>query len=187
VSTYLGHENGHRAFAAEDAMRYAKYFGVTLDWLLQGRGELDQPQRAMVGTPIIGAIDLKHWAEADPIDLNEGGDGQLEIAMLAGRRDEVWFAVRVPTEYSADGLHEGDFLICRQSDDIDHNRLGVVERTSDGGALGTLRQLTLVSCTRGEDGQWQLMIRPQSAGDAPKPLEGDYRVLGEVANSLRPF
>jgi hypothetical protein len=36
-STYLGHENGSRGFKAQ-ADRYARKFGVSLEWLLTGRG-----------------------------------------------------------------------------------------------------------------------------------------------------
>jgi transcriptional regulator with XRE-family HTH domain len=37
ISTYLGHENGSRGFD-DDAPRYAAFFGVSLDWLLERRG-----------------------------------------------------------------------------------------------------------------------------------------------------
>src|ERR1041385_731612 len=36
--TYLGHENGSRGLSRA-AQRYAKFFRVSLDWLLAGRGE----------------------------------------------------------------------------------------------------------------------------------------------------
>ena len=36
--TYMGHENGSRGFKAE-AERYARFFKVSLEWLLTGRGE----------------------------------------------------------------------------------------------------------------------------------------------------
>lgn len=37
-STYLGHEGGNRGFASR-APRYARFFGVSVDWLLTGRGD----------------------------------------------------------------------------------------------------------------------------------------------------
>lgn len=40
--TYLGHENGSRGFKAK-AERYARRFGVSLEWLLTGRGEMAGP------------------------------------------------------------------------------------------------------------------------------------------------
>lgn len=39
VSTYLGHENGHRGFPASRAPTYARKFKVSTDWLLYGKGE----------------------------------------------------------------------------------------------------------------------------------------------------
>src|SRR5690349_20652560 len=35
--TYLGHENGSRGLSRA-APRYARFFGVSLDWLIDGRG-----------------------------------------------------------------------------------------------------------------------------------------------------
>src|SRR5262249_62064193 len=35
--TYLGHENGSRGLS-RSAPRYARFFGVSLDWLIDGRG-----------------------------------------------------------------------------------------------------------------------------------------------------
>ena len=36
-ATYLGHENGSRGLGRA-AGRYAKFFGVSVDWLITGRG-----------------------------------------------------------------------------------------------------------------------------------------------------
>lgn len=38
--TYLGHENGNRAFDIEAAKKYSRRFKVTLTWLLTGEGEM---------------------------------------------------------------------------------------------------------------------------------------------------
>lgn len=37
--TYYGHENGSRGFRAPTARKYADFFRVSFDWLLNGRGE----------------------------------------------------------------------------------------------------------------------------------------------------
>src|SRR5690606_10680712 len=39
VSTYIGHENGHRGFPAQRAPQYARKFKVSEEWLLYGKGE----------------------------------------------------------------------------------------------------------------------------------------------------
>jgi hypothetical protein len=36
--TYAGHENGYRGFGAEDAVKYARAYEVSLYWLLTGAG-----------------------------------------------------------------------------------------------------------------------------------------------------
>lgn len=40
-STYYGHENGSRGFRAQ-ADKYARRFGVNLDWLIEGRGPMSR-------------------------------------------------------------------------------------------------------------------------------------------------
>src|SRR5215471_7339103 len=52
--TYLGHENGSRG-VSRTAARYARFFGVSLDWLIDGRGE---PLRTGGEAPGAGASDL---------------------------------------------------------------------------------------------------------------------------------
>lgn len=58
-STYLGHENGFRGFKSH-ADRYARKFGVSLEWLLTGRppkargGKAATPDRAAV--PLVGYV-----------------------------------------------------------------------------------------------------------------------------------
>src|SRR5262244_3785935 len=43
--TYLGHENGSRGLSRA-APRYARFFGVSLDWLIDGRGRAAEPPLA---------------------------------------------------------------------------------------------------------------------------------------------
>ena len=38
ISTYLSHENGFRGLG-RSAARYARFYRVSLDWLLEGRGD----------------------------------------------------------------------------------------------------------------------------------------------------
>ncbi|WP_170153410.1 helix-turn-helix domain-containing protein [Roseiarcus fermentans] len=46
VATYNHHENGTRPFRRE-ASRYAKFFKVSLDWLVDGRGPKPRPPAAL--------------------------------------------------------------------------------------------------------------------------------------------
>lgn len=62
VSTYIGHENGHRGFPAARAPQYARKFKVTEEWLLYGKGEPDHgepiPEGAerVVQVPVLGEV-----------------------------------------------------------------------------------------------------------------------------------
>ena len=47
--TYLGHENGSRGLSRA-AARYARFFGVSLDWLIDGRGDI-APAIALAAPP----------------------------------------------------------------------------------------------------------------------------------------
>ncbi|MBG6143592.1 DNA-binding XRE family transcriptional regulator [Labrenzia sp. EL_142] len=53
VSTYASHENDNRGFKADLAAKYARRFGVSVNWLLFGTGEID----AKPGTPAYGPAD----------------------------------------------------------------------------------------------------------------------------------
>ena len=54
--TYLGHENGSRGLSRA-AVRYARFLGVSLDWLIDGRGDggrapAPPPRNAELGAPV---------------------------------------------------------------------------------------------------------------------------------------
>ena len=51
VGTYLGHENGSRAFDVEAAKKYSRRFKVTLTWLLTGDGPMKTVLHERGGTP----------------------------------------------------------------------------------------------------------------------------------------
>jgi len=67
--TYLGHENGTTGLRRAAAIRYAKKFGISLDWLLTGSGTMG-PSRKV---PVIGYIGA--GAEVHPIDDHPKGRG----------------------------------------------------------------------------------------------------------------
>lgn len=68
VSTYIGHENGHRGFPAARAPQYARKFKVTEEWLLFGKGEgvADMVEGGEPTTPIplLGDVPAGNWREA---------------------------------------------------------------------------------------------------------------------------
>ena len=67
--TYAGHENGARgAFKIEDAVRYAKKFKVSLEWLLTGHGDHGRVRTV----PVVGYVGA--GAEVFPEDVEGQSD-----------------------------------------------------------------------------------------------------------------
>jgi len=76
VSTYIGHENGHRGFPAKRAPQYARKFKVTEEWLLYGKGEGPSGQTAEV-VDLYNSIPAQRRREA------------LEILRLLGKKESA--------------------------------------------------------------------------------------------------
>ncbi len=98
---YTHHENGTRGFVAS-AERYARFFRVSLDWLLTGRGEMRGASEALV--PVIGVVaagqaSIPAEAEADLLG---------HVAAPAG---ESVHAFRVQGESMWPRFLEGEFIL----------------------------------------------------------------------------
>ncbi|MBY6239838.1 XRE family transcriptional regulator [Methylosinus sp. Sm6] len=95
VSTYINHENGN-AGLARSAKRYSRFFRVSLDWLLHGKGEMAHHKPSKYSIPIHGLVGagaavemIGDTTEITPPDTIEmPGDG--EIAGLIVRGDSQW-------------------------------------------------------------------------------------------------
>ncbi len=67
VSTYIGHENGHRGFPAARAPQYARKFKVAEEWLLYGKGGDRQIPEGAEGVrefSVLGDVPGGNWKEA---------------------------------------------------------------------------------------------------------------------------
>lgn len=67
--TYYGHENGSRGFRAPTAKRYADFFRVSFDWLLNGRGT---PRPETLEFRILSLSRAEQEQVRDYIDFLEG-------------------------------------------------------------------------------------------------------------------
>jgi phage repressor protein C with HTH and peptisase S24 domain len=96
--TYLGHENGSRGLSRAVA-RYARFFGVSLDWLIDGRGELKlaggDARLATVLHPAAAAPDA--FLPAPPRNAEVGGPAR--------------FASSIPAYGHAVGGKDGEFIL----------------------------------------------------------------------------
>jgi phage repressor protein C with HTH and peptisase S24 domain len=79
--TYLGHENGSRGLSRA-APRYARFFAVSLDWLIDGRGEFTPAGGAELPPPRNGEL---------------GGPAR--------------FGARIPAYGQAVGGRDGEFIL----------------------------------------------------------------------------
>ena len=97
--TYLGHENGSRGLSRA-AARYARFFRVSLDWLIDGRGDF-----TLTGGDARFATALRPAAEA-------AGDAPLPApprnAQLGG---PARFAATIPAYGQAVGGKDGEFIL----------------------------------------------------------------------------
>jgi phage repressor protein C with HTH and peptisase S24 domain len=85
--TYLGHENGSRGLSRA-AARYARFFGVSLDWLVAGRAERDRGGPARAAEPPLAA---------PPRNGELGGPAR--------------FGARIPAYGQAVGGRDGEFIL----------------------------------------------------------------------------
>lgn len=76
-ATLTHHENGTRGFA-RDAARYAKFFKVSLEWLIDGRGEM-RPRRGVQSVPLMGVVAA--GSSVLPIE-DAAGDGLIDEITL---------------------------------------------------------------------------------------------------------
>ncbi|WP_162164357.1 LexA family transcriptional regulator [Roseivivax isoporae] len=70
--TYAGHENGSRSFGRDAAQRYARVFGVAVEWLLFGSGEV---KRVENGDP---APDESALVPVYNVEASAGGGAVVE-------------------------------------------------------------------------------------------------------------
>lgn len=99
VNTYRSNENSHRPFGREAAIRYARAFRVSVDWLLTGRGAMRAAQRGVEVQGFVGA-----GAAVSPLDT---GSFDEVVPPFSVPDDAIAFRVRGDSMYPAyrDGGH----------------------------------------------------------------------------------
>jgi len=114
--TYLGHENGTTGLRRGAAIRYAKFYGVSLDWLLTGSG--DGKRKRYV--PVVGYVGA--GAEMHPFDDHPQGQGLEQVEPPPGETDCLALRIR------GDSMHpfqEGWLVFYRRDfDGVPENCVG---------------------------------------------------------------
>ena len=100
-TTYYGHENGRAGFKSTSAIKYAKRFRVSLEWLETGRGEgpASQPSNSpklmteIVTRPLLGFVQAGVWQEEPQNGEFELGDIPVPADRIIDGADQFWFEV----------------------------------------------------------------------------------------------
>lgn len=107
--TYLGHENNTTPMPRDAAIRYAKFFGVSLDWLLTGAD--GNKRRTLV--PVVGYAG--GGAEVFPVDDHAQGGGMDFVPAPPGETNCVAVVVRGDSLYPV--LRDGWLVFYRRDQD----------------------------------------------------------------------
>jgi SOS-response transcriptional repressor LexA len=198
VATYIQHENGNRGYPATRAERYARFFRVSPEWLLYGKGSdsittiIESPD-----IPVLGRVAAGVWLEetfAEP-DLNElprisydrlpgqSGSKNLFAVELAGDSmnlafppNSILICERVPFGFAE--IREGDFVIVEREN---HN----------------LREMTCKKIALDENGDF--LLQSQSSNPKfsepiriPRSLDDEYvdngvNLIGKVVRAVQDF
>ena len=127
--TYLGHENGTTGLRRTAAIRYAKFYGLSLDWLLTGSGE----GRRKRLVPVVGYVGA--GAEMHPFDDFPMGQGLEHVEPPPGESDCLALRIR------GDSMHpfqEGWLVFYRRDfEGVPENAIGqlCVVQVKDGPIL----------------------------------------------------
>jgi SOS-response transcriptional repressor LexA len=172
TSTYRAHENGQNPYKAEDALIYAKAYGVSPGWLLTGETKpslgrktpFTAPPQSISYVSIVGVISAGLWREAVlkkqfalnpspslvPADPRYPADAQYDFKVEGASINKF--------------ANDGDYLRCVDFNianlDVNDGDLVVVERVKGGDLIETTAKRVHRSGSRYElfaetdDPQW---------------------------------
>ena len=147
IPTYINHENGTAGLSRAGA-RYARFFGVSLDWLLTGKGPRRPPAagapRAIPVTGLVGA-----GASVEMIGDTSGHDAPYEIEMPGDGRLR---ALQVRGDSQWPRFADGEFILYDSEPVLPASLIG---------------QYAVVQCA---DGRRLIKILRRALGEAREPL-----------------
>lgn len=153
--TYAGHENGSKN-AKGEIEKYARRFGVSIDWLLTGKGK--PPKETSKSSDILnhhqenglrstnipigfikvtGKVAANTWLDVDEMDF--GYDDIEYVPSISGHPEEQQFALIVDGNCLNKIAPDGTVLACLRlasgTADVLPNDLVIVERRRFGGQM----------------------------------------------------
>lgn len=102
ASAYTSHENGHRGFHA-NAERYASFYGVSLEWLISGKGDIKGKVKSI---PILGSVGA--GAKIYPL-TDDSADYSIEEIMLAPNKSFAAYKVVGDSQYPR--YQNGEYIV----------------------------------------------------------------------------
>ena len=132
-ATYAQHENGIRGIPATRAEQYARFFRVTPEWLLYGRGEKPEsafPLRAksvQQWVPVVGKVQAGAWSEVQdepwepdliPVALPGFDGAQLFALQVNGASMDAHYpdgSLVIVCPAAEAGVREGDHVVVRRT------------------------------------------------------------------------
>ena len=134
-STISGWENGNVQKSAEDAVRLADLFGVSVDYLL-GRVDTDTStitNDAVVDFPVITSIT---GGFDTPLQFHEEGEIiTLPIKMLKGRPADDFFVLKVAGNSMYPRMLDGDKVLVLRRKSVDNGSTAVIMFDSNRATL----------------------------------------------------
>jgi SOS-response transcriptional repressor LexA len=147
--TYMSHENGLRGLPAARAAKYARFFGVTPEWLLYGRSSGgNSPQTDNLGAikglkpvsrdiPVVGIVSAGLWRETGLAAVSEAQEyialdvagyerASLSALLVEGNSMNLHYPAGryiIVAPVAEAGVRDGDHVV------VERRRAGLVEIT----------------------------------------------------------
>lgn len=124
--TYAQHENGIRPISRNAAEKYSRFYRISLDWLVTGRGEMRGRARSI---PIMGVVGAGATV-ATPVD--EGYVSPPDELDLPSPDSVMAFVVRGDSQYPR--FMDGEYVVVERTPSLPESLVGrlALVQTNDG-------------------------------------------------------
>lgn len=137
ASTYYGHENGSRGFSIKTAKRYARAFGVSVEWLLDGRAspgpiEVANGESTPEGADLVPIYDVAasagHGTIVDTEDhLSNLAFSTQYLREMTGAKGKELAVIRVKGDSMSPTIQDDDMvMVDRTKTNLDFDGLFVI-------------------------------------------------------------
>lgn len=182
--TYAAHENGSRGLRRDAALKYAKFFNVSLEFLLTGRKSTNVRPDVMSrnapivdgeGMPVRGFVRAGIWQESY---APENELASLPISADARFPKHLQFALEIKGDSINRRARDGEFAVCVEwHGPVQPSEVVVVERRRAGLFEATIKVVEALDAET-------MRLAPDSDNPAHKPIvvrKSDMRDGEEIA------